>query len=64
MNILSKGERPIDLKRLFEFFDQDHRLVREHEFRRAIFQDGIDDAARKIVWKFLFQYYPFSSTNR
>lgn len=29
---------PIDSQRLVEFFDQDYRLVNEHEFRRAIFK--------------------------
>lgn len=29
--------KSIDLSRLFEFFDSDLRLVKEHEFRRAVF---------------------------
>lgn len=44
----SKSEKKskIDLKKLEIYFDSDFRLVKEHEFRRAVFQ-GIS--------KFLFQ---------
>lgn len=36
---MSKG---IDLKKLSEFFDNDLRLVKEHEFRRAIFTGSLN----------------------
>ncbi|CAF0750248.1 unnamed protein product [Brachionus calyciflorus] len=56
--------QPIDSKKFMSFFDQDYRLVKEHELRKAIFKDGIEEKYREVAWKFLFQFYPFNSTKR
>lgn len=29
--------KPIDSEKFLEFFDQDFRLVKEHEFRKSVF---------------------------
>ncbi|RNA41958.1 TBC1 domain family member 15-like [Brachionus plicatilis] len=56
--------KPIDSQKFLQYFDQDFRLVKEHEFRKALFYDGINENYRQIVWRFLFHFYSFKSTKR
>jgi len=45
------------------FFDEQGKITDPQGLRRRIFYGGVKAEIRKDVWKFLLNYYPFSSTN-
>ncbi len=61
---MNEKQRPIDLDMLRSYFDKDFRVIKESELRQAIFKRGIIPELRAELWKFLFQFYPFNSTNK
>lgn len=44
------------------FLDGEGRVANSNEFRRRVFQGGVDPSIRKEVWKFLLGYFPLDST--
>lgn len=79
-SIPRKGYRPLTYDECRSLFDNDGRLVREAKLRKALFEGmylslqehvihvislgGIHPSWRHHIWKFLFQIYPFHSTQR
>ncbi|KAL5468895.1 hypothetical protein EMCRGX_G030041 [Ephydatia muelleri] len=46
------------------WFDEDGRLVRVAEMRKALFRVGVDPSCRRRLWKYLFGIYEPSFTHR
>ncbi|CAF2533248.1 unnamed protein product [Rotaria sp. Silwood2] len=62
-NIEESRWKLLDKERFQSFFDSDGRLVKEHEFRKAVFKgeryvSGINNDLRPQAWKYLFGFYP------
>ncbi|UJR37673.1 hypothetical protein I4U23_030368 [Adineta vaga] len=57
-NIEDQRWKLLDKERFQTFFDSDGRLVKEHEFRKAVFKGGINSNLRPQAWKYLFGFYP------
>lgn len=55
---------PLTKEQFQSYFDECGRLVNEHDLRKQIFKGGVDDSIRRDVWTFLFELFPFNSTNR
>ncbi|CAF0784271.1 unnamed protein product [Didymodactylos carnosus] len=49
---------PLNKQTFQTFFDSDGRLVKEHEFRKAVFKGGLIQELRAEAWKYLFLFYP------
>ena len=61
MTLFSRAAQ-ITTAEMLSFLDNDGRLLRESDFRKAVFKGGVDIAARKCVWEYLLGYFPFQST--
>eukprot|EP00794_Sanderia_malayensis_P019403 gene19403-21326_t len=61
-----KAERhkPLGREQFEKYFDNDGRVVGEHDLRRSIFKGGVDEDIRREVWQFLYELYPCNSTKR
>ncbi|CAF1370035.1 unnamed protein product [Rotaria magnacalcarata] len=57
-NVEEQRWKLLDQERFQSFFDSDGRLVKEHEFRKAVFKGGINNDLRPNAWKYLFGFYP------
>lgn len=54
---------PLSAQRFEAYFRQaDGSIAHEDELKKAIFYGGIEPSLRKIVWKYLLDYIPFTAT--
>lgn len=53
---------PLTEKQWCEFLSEDGRVTDAERVKEVIFRGGIESALRSEVWKFLLEYYPWTST--
>lgn len=53
---------PLTAKQWGEFLSEDGRVSDEERVKEIIFRGGIESGLRTEVWKFLLDYYPWTST--
>lgn len=54
--------KEMSAEEFISFFDEKGRIKDEENFRKKIFQGGVDPSIRVEVWKYLLNYYPLNAT--
>ncbi|XP_050540595.1 TBC1 domain family member 15 isoform X2 [Daktulosphaira vitifoliae] len=53
---------PLNQTKFYESMDEEGRIINSDEIKSIIFYGGVEHSLRRVVWKFLLEYYPWNST--
>lgn len=54
--------KPIGETDIKKYMDNEARLIYVNEFRRAVYEAGVEPSFRKIVWRHLLNIFPLNQT--